>query len=380
MAEASRQPLWIRLAPVWLTGLSLLFAAGVAEVALRLFPQWLPEEAQLRLLWSGERDDLLTVRDPYLGVRFKPLQQKRMQNRDFDIVVSTDEHGFRNRSPWPAQADVVAVGDSLVFGYGVDHPRTWTSLLETELGTRVVNLGMPGSGPWQYTRSFETLGMTVRPRVLLYGLYPANDLDDVKDFDRWVAEGSRGSYDEFRFFSGDVPNVMADMLDDSYLLVALRAIRKNLRDKHQFKPETIELANGRRVQVVPRMDDRNTAKMTDDNPSFQSMVKAIAKARELAASIDARMICVIFPTKSRIYLSRDGDYFEGPSAPLIERLQRDGYEVLDLTVALRAHAARGEQVYFETDGHPNELGNRIIAERVRDQIRSSPPQSSRSAP
>lgn len=379
MAERSRQPLWIRLAPVWLTGLSLLFAAGIAEVALRLFPQWLPEEAQLRLLWSGERDDLLTVRDPYLGVRFRPLQQKRMQNRDFDIVVSTDEHGFRNRSPWPAQADVVAVGDSLVFGYGVDHPRTWTSLLESELGTRVINLGMPGSGPWQYTRSFEKLGMSVRPRVLLYGLFPANDIKDVEDFDRWVAEGSRGSYDEFRFFAGDVPNVMADVLDDSYLLVALRAIRKNLRDKHQFKPETIHLANGGRVQVVPRMDDGNTWKMKDDNPSFTSMMNAIAKARELAASIGARMICVVFPSKSRVYLSRDGQDFKGPSAPLIERLSRDGYEVLDLTEVLRAHAARGEQVYFETDGHPNELGNRIIAERVRDQIRATP-QPSGSAP
>lgn len=76
------------------------------------------------------------------------------------------------------------------------------------------------------------------------------------------------------------------------------------------------------------------------------------------------MICVIFPSKSRVYLSTNGEDFRGPSDPLIASLRTRGYEVLDLTDVLREHAARGEQVYFETDGHPNALGNRIIADRA----------------
>ncbi|MFO1377650.1 MAG: hypothetical protein U1F14_11670 [Steroidobacteraceae bacterium] len=371
--NSSRRSIWVRLAPVWLLALSMLFAAGVAEVALRLFPGLLPEEAQLRLLWSGERDDMLTVGHPQVGVLYKPLQHKRMQNRDFDIEVSTDEYGFRNKSPWPARAEIVAVGDSLVFGYGVDHAVTWTSLLEARVGKRVINLGMAGSGPGQYTRYFEHFGMRVRPRVLLYGLYPNNDIQDVEDFDRWIEAGSPGNYDEFRLFSGDIPSTMKTFMDESYLAVALRIALKNLRDNSRFKAQTIELRDGKRVRLVPRLDDINTPRMTESNPAFTSMLRSIDRARELARGIDARMICVIFPSKSRVYLSTNGEDFRGPADPLITSLRARGYEVLDLTDVLREHAARGEQVYFETDGHPNELGNRIIADRVYEYLQASPP-------
>ena len=285
--NTSRRSVWIRLAPVWLMALSILLAAGVAEVALRAFPGLLPEEAQLRLLWSGERDDTLTVGHPQVGVLYKPLQRKRMQNRDFDIEVATDEYGFRNTSPWPARAEVVAVGDSLVFGYGVDHAVTWTRLLEARLGKRVINLGMAGSGPGQYTRYFEHFGMKAHPRVLLYGLYPNNDIQDVEDFDRWIAAGSPGNYDEFRLFSGDVPSVMKTFMDESYLAVALRIAVKNLRDNSRFKAQTIELGDGKQVRLVPRLDDLHTPKMTESNPVFSSMMRAIDRARELSRGIDA---------------------------------------------------------------------------------------------
>lgn len=371
--NSSRTNFWVRLAPIWLLALSMLFTAGVAEIALRLFPGWLPEEAQLRLLWSGERDDMLTVGHPQVGVLYKPLQRKRMRNRDFDIEVSTDEYGFRNRSPWPARADIVAVGDSLVFGYGVEQAATWTSLLEARLGKRVINLGMAGSGPGQYTRYFEHFGMKVRPRVLLYGLYPNNDVQDVEDFDRWIEAGSPGNYDEFRLFSGEVPSAIKTVMDESYLAVALRIALKNLRDNSRFKARTIELRDGKRVRLVPRLDDLNTPRMTESNLVFSSMLRSIDSARELARGIDARMICVIFPSKSRVYLSTNGEDFRGPSDPLIASLRTRGYEVLDLTDVLREHAARGEQVYFETDGHPNALGNRIIADRVYAYLQATPP-------
>ena len=62
--------------------LALLVAAVVVgilglEAFLRLFPQFLPEEARLRLHWSagGELKDVngqvMTVADPYLGFRYR---------------------------------------------------------------------------------------------------------------------------------------------------------------------------------------------------------------------------------------------------------------------------------------------------------------------
>src|SRR5512145_1462283 len=88
------------------------------EAFLRLFPQWLPEEARLRLHWSavGEggrdaNDQMMTVADPYLGFRYRPNLTGRLTRGDLDFTFTTDEKGFRNSSPLPNEADIVVLGD-----------------------------------------------------------------------------------------------------------------------------------------------------------------------------------------------------------------------------------------------------------------------------
>jgi hypothetical protein len=109
--------------------LALLVAAvavGVLglETSLRVFPQLLPEEARVRLHWSavGGKDangQVMSVADPYLGFMFRPNFTGRLRRGDLDFTFTTDEKGFRNSSPWPEAADIVVVGDSMAFGYGV---------------------------------------------------------------------------------------------------------------------------------------------------------------------------------------------------------------------------------------------------------------------
>ena len=83
-----------------------------------------------------------------------------------------DSHGFRNVGTWPTRADVVAVGDSWVFSYGVNDEETWPTRWSGACpGTRVINLGMSGFGPEQYTRAYERYGAPLHPKVLLYGIF-----------------------------------------------------------------------------------------------------------------------------------------------------------------------------------------------------------------
>jgi hypothetical protein len=114
---------------------SVALALGAAEASLRVFPQLMPEEARLRLHWREVQPGAVSRADPYFGFVYPPNYEGRFERDDgkFAFTYTTDEHGFRNPSPWPERAEIVVLGDSMAFGYGVEDKETWTTLLGNEL-------------------------------------------------------------------------------------------------------------------------------------------------------------------------------------------------------------------------------------------------------
>jgi hypothetical protein len=128
---------------------------------------------------------------------FPANQLGRIERSDgnFAFTYTTDEHGFRNRSPWPERADIVVLGDSMAFGYGVEDDQAWPTLLEENLpDSRVINLGLIGAAPQQYFRIYKTFGQALQPSLVLFCLFPGNDVTDAGLFNRWVKAGSQGNY------------------------------------------------------------------------------------------------------------------------------------------------------------------------------------------
>ena len=75
----------------------------------------------------------MTVADPYLGFRYRPNLTGHLKRGDLDFTFTTDEKGFRNSSPVPDAADIVVIGDSMAFGYGVPDDATWTHRVAARL-------------------------------------------------------------------------------------------------------------------------------------------------------------------------------------------------------------------------------------------------------
>lgn len=75
----------------------------------------------------------------------------------------------------------VAVGDSFTFGLGVDQETTWIAQLAKLSRREIINLGVPGWGPQQYTRTLEQYGIPLKPKIVFYGLYN-NDLGNATVF------------------------------------------------------------------------------------------------------------------------------------------------------------------------------------------------------
>jgi hypothetical protein len=152
---------------------SLLVSLTVAEVVLR---------SRIRL-WTINyppicyRPDMYQRFDPY-GYRLWPsMTTKHMYpvGRPRTVTITSNADGFRSRRelrPGDERTRVVVLGDSMVFGVGVEEPERFTELLEAgEPGWRVENLGMTGFGPDLMVRALETVGLDPRPDVVVLAIF-----------------------------------------------------------------------------------------------------------------------------------------------------------------------------------------------------------------
>ncbi|MGH7541464.1 MAG: alginate O-acetyltransferase AlgX-related protein [Gemmatimonadota bacterium] len=353
------------------TNLALLLGATIAAVAtleifLRLFPQVLPEETRLRLHWAQlVREPTVSHADSFVGFVYPARYHGAFDRGDAPFSYSTDEYGFRNPVGWPDTAAVVILGDSQAFGFGVDDGEQWPHLLEENLRSSVVNLGLIGAAPQQYTRVLQRYGLALSPQLVVYCLFPGNDLVDAGLFTSWEAHGSPGNYATWRFYKGERPDAsdpVAGFVAQSRILALVRSARRRVTS--QLTGHTIETADGQQLVLAPSAYRSSVALARPSSPEFEQVMESVERAESLAHGAGSDFLVVLVPTKEEVYLP----LVRAPVPPLVEPLVRAlaerGIETLDLTPALRKAARNGPALFFPVDGHPNEYGSRVIADLV----------------
>ncbi len=124
------------------------------------------------------------IEDAARGVRLRPGATERIRFSNNPVTsVRVNDEGFRG-GPWPAPSadEVIVVGDSQVFGLGVEENETFSAVLQTSLGgtTVVRNLGVPTYGPREYNAVVEE-SLAKRPaKTVVYVVNVANDLFEAK--------------------------------------------------------------------------------------------------------------------------------------------------------------------------------------------------------
>ncbi len=102
--------------------ISSIFSILLVEGVLHLVPDLLPIEVRQALNSKGWAH-------PEIGNLPEPNSSGVIVTRDFESHYKVDQNGFRNAGSWPDETEIVVVGDSLVFGYGVDANQAWPQIL-----------------------------------------------------------------------------------------------------------------------------------------------------------------------------------------------------------------------------------------------------------
>ncbi|MEL7061608.1 MAG: GDSL-type esterase/lipase family protein [Acidobacteriota bacterium] len=178
---------------------SVLVSLLLAEGAVR----WLAPQPLV------ETEPGLYEADPPRRFRLQPGHRGRISNLvEFDTIGRIDARGLRvaddPASPPPSQREsdarrLLVVGDSFVFGWGVDAEDALPAQLEAILAARedaasVENGGVPGYGLPDVADWFEVYGLDLAPDVLIVCVFLGNDLLDATEAARaapWV-EGDSG--------------------------------------------------------------------------------------------------------------------------------------------------------------------------------------------
>lgn len=346
---------------------SSVLVLGAAEGFLRVFPQLMPAAARLKAHWA-EQPTPVTRADPYLGFLYAASYRGHFQAGEVEFDYTTDEHGFRNPSPWPDSAEVVVVGDSQAFGYGVGDDSTWTSILARALPrSRVINLGLPGMAPQQYFRVYKKFGASLHPKLLVFGLFPGNDVGDQREFDAWLEAGSPGNFATWKFVRGSPPGLLQRALERTYLFWLLRITQRQLGDFSSVEPMTF--ADGSQIRFAPSFLANQAALATPDNRHFRRVMESIEQSRDLAHENGTAFLVLLFATKEDVYLPLRDDPVPQVLNSFVQALEQRGIPYLNLAGPVREVARQGRRLFFTVDGHPNTAGYRVIADAVLAHLR-----------
>lgn len=114
--------------------------------------------------------------DEKIGWGFKPNSESREITSDFDVVYSINSKGIRDKEisfeKLPEEFRIIALGESTVFGWGVNYGKRFSEIIEQILdNTEVINMGVGGFGMDQSFLQLERDGFKFNPDLVILFLF-----------------------------------------------------------------------------------------------------------------------------------------------------------------------------------------------------------------
>gem|GEM_PF-557707 len=284
---------------------------------------------------------------------------------DFTTTYSYNNYAIRDDDyALGKRYDVMLLGDSFLFGQGVDIDRTLASRLEHDAGLAVLNASEIVTEPPSYFRKLrilDAIGFTAKHYVV--GIFFGNDFSRIEN----------RNIDHILNYHYDADALEYDLLSFlglerlRYLVYA--AYRNYRNDSHvhkferkkAFRKDWIEWYTGNNkertaliynVRFVKRTEAEYLS-LTQINEVSVRKTAIIINAMDDAIPNDAQLHVLLIP--DRHYVKGDlSKKYESFRRLFISRLKSD-IDVVDL------HEVMTEAMYFPNDGHWNALGHRAVA-------------------
>lgn len=339
---------------------STVAALVVLEFTLRAYPTLLGNAFANGVLSKyTTRPGGIYYKDPNLRMQFMiPNLTAQMYANGYVWQHQTDALGFRNK-PLHIPSDIVLLGDSLIYGHGVNFELTVGYFLEQLSNMAVANLARQGDCAWQEAYLLTEYITVFRPRYVFYFFAP-NDITDLYVFlsDTAMKEFIEQPVEKIKYPPRVDPalalqererrirsrSLFRRLREESYVLKMFKWIKYSLRVQRAQTPEQAQLPPRRRTEIPDVSHDENSL-------GWRYTRKAILYMKYVAAR--ERTELVIAPIADR-------RQFE-----ILEKIAREDHVPFVDTWTLMQNASS----FLPRDGHLSATGARTLAEMAAEYVK-----------
>jgi len=356
---------------------------------------------------------------------FLPNTSAHYVTPEFDYAAAINRFGLRGpkdmETPSAETFNVLMVGDSFTFGWGLAYQDTWPVRVEERLraeglGVRVFNLGKPGSSPLQYGQVVEVASRLLKPDLVVINILQGDDLFQLAPsrIEGVVHQAPRGSTaykwqrlrERFRqflpnlhgmLFGGGIfgnPAIEADIASD--WVKQARSIYQDLSPAQQERFAALDDT----IRTMYFQGQLNPKLVLDgvitpgrffyhenlDAPPTQAALRALQgqlrKIRETARQARSDLLVSLVPYTP--YVSQASQRtWKGMGYELDDQLLQSHSSETAVREAAQAagldfyspleefrQAAIGSSLYYEYDGHFNPAGAELYARYMTSLIQS----------
>lgn len=166
----------------------------------------------------------------------KPNYNTIMYYNGYEWEHKTDSIGFRNPA-YRDKADIVLLGDSFIYGHGVNQNQTLAHYLEQK-NYIVMNLARQGDSAFQEAYLLNKYGLSFKPKYVFY-FYYLNDIDDLFHFlsKEEMKEFIRTPIENISFKDrkiSDEREVVSPYNKRSFIIIALKFVFFNKKYTDKF--------------------------------------------------------------------------------------------------------------------------------------------------
>ena len=329
-------------------------------------------EILFRAFFAGHARIQLYGNNKFFGMTWhKPNLNVRLKSKEYDIRFQTNNIGLRDTQDFKGvnenEIRIINIGDSFIQAAQVSIENSMTYILEKRLNSLnpekkfiVFNLATSGCDP-KYERTFMAKNCHVLlPHFLFWYIYIGNDIITRGDF--------YGPPTRLR----RIFNVAYARAQEASSL--LRFVEERAKYKREFPMgRPCQPFDGKPKQESTNIFLKEYSAIIDQ--AYQKLKDEILQMDGVCKREKIILRVVLIPTKEQIdrdKLSEVINYFNydendldliKPQRLIGKILLENKIEYIDLLETI-ASASKARKLYFDIDSHWNELGNKVVADKI----------------
>jgi hypothetical protein len=328
------------------------------------------------------------------------LMDASLKTYDYEYTTRTNSKGLRGEEIGPKKPGVyriLVIGDSYVFGWGVDLDQTWVKRLEDLFRAagrpvEVINGGMFGNGPIEYAQRAEYLIPQLQPDLTLVSILQGSDLVEMPD--EWsTLPNLRLLMQDWKYAKPPVPpstaKMTAEMERASYETLGKRLLQAMHGEQRQRfdRLDAVVKESFTNGMIAPGIVDGATrypdhyvrlTQMPDDGVERKTdaLAAMLLRIQRISTRYGAHALAIVMPEGGYVNRAALQNWnrlgFDMPPALFGDRAcanliataaRQAGMRTLDLTPAFIAHGDEAG-LFFVLDTHMSPTGNRLVADSI----------------